>query len=111
MKRSTRLLAAPLALALVVAACGSDDDESGETSTDAEEEATEEAAEEEVEHVRPSEPKVPTRRSEMRNLSTVRPVVNRLQVDLAEACNLRRREEIPGLSDARDHLNWVAAEV
>jgi hypothetical protein len=48
-------------------------------------------------------------RSKVGDLAAVGPVVNRLQIDLTKAGYLRRGEEIPGFSDARNHPNWVAA--
>ena len=66
---------------------------------------------EEIEHVWPSKAQMTARSSKMRNLPTVGPVVNRLEIHLAKTGDLRRGEEIPGFSDARNHLNWVAAGV
>ena len=65
----------------------------------------------EVEDVRPPEAKVATRGAEVADLAAFSPIVDRLQVHLTETSYLRRGEEIPGSSDARSHLNWVAARV
>jgi hypothetical protein len=61
--------------------------------------------------VRAKEAQVSPWGSKVRNLAAVGPVVNRLQIHLTEAGDLRRGEEIPGFSDARNHPNWVAGGV
>ncbi len=48
----------------------------------------------EIEHVEPAEAEVPARRAEVPDLSLVCPVVDRLQIYLAEARDVARREEL-----------------
>lgn len=63
----------------------------------------------EIEHVRAPKPEMSAWRAKMRDLTSIGPVVNRLQIDLAEASDLRRREQVFGFAGSSDHLFWVAA--
>jgi len=61
--------------------------------------------------VRSAKPKMATRCSEVLDLPSIGPVVNCLQIDLAESRDLRRREQILWFAGSGHHPSWVTVQL